>query len=193
MRVTGFHFIFTAYGFWLPNDPRGSWSDTIRQFDLLAAGPPNKTDATRSSADVPHDVDQRLAAKSLLKHPPVRLSGQQAREVARGIAEASREGDYRVHALTILPDHVHLVMAWHARSIDQIAAHIKAKMTRRLSEAGMHPMASCGARERKARNFWCPYIRDEEHMRRAIEYVELNAVRAGMKRQAWHLVVPFEG
>jgi len=32
--VLGYHFIFSAYGFWLPNDPRGSWSDTIRVYDL---------------------------------------------------------------------------------------------------------------------------------------------------------------
>jgi hypothetical protein len=28
--VAGFHFIWTAYGWWLPNDPRGSSSHEIR-------------------------------------------------------------------------------------------------------------------------------------------------------------------
>ncbi len=27
--------IFSAYGFWLPNDPRGSWSDFVRPWELL--------------------------------------------------------------------------------------------------------------------------------------------------------------
>jgi len=27
--VIGFHVILTAYGFWLPNDPRGSWSEFV--------------------------------------------------------------------------------------------------------------------------------------------------------------------
>jgi len=27
--VLGTHLILTAYGFWLPNDPRGSWSDFV--------------------------------------------------------------------------------------------------------------------------------------------------------------------
>jgi hypothetical protein len=27
--ILGYHVIFGAYGFWLPNDPRGSWSDFV--------------------------------------------------------------------------------------------------------------------------------------------------------------------
>jgi len=27
--VRGYHVIFGMYGFWLPNDPRGSWSDYV--------------------------------------------------------------------------------------------------------------------------------------------------------------------
>src|SRR5262245_43920316 len=33
--VAAYHLIWTLYGWWLPNDPRGSSSDTIRQ-DLIA-------------------------------------------------------------------------------------------------------------------------------------------------------------
>lgn len=28
--VAGYHLVWTAYGWWLPNDPRGSWSQDIR-------------------------------------------------------------------------------------------------------------------------------------------------------------------
>jgi len=27
--ICGFHSILSAYGFWLPNEPRGSWSDFV--------------------------------------------------------------------------------------------------------------------------------------------------------------------
>lgn len=27
--VEWYHLIMTAYGFWLPNDPRGSWSEFV--------------------------------------------------------------------------------------------------------------------------------------------------------------------
>ncbi len=36
------HLIFTAYGFWLPNDPRGSWSNYVRAYELYQAGPATK-------------------------------------------------------------------------------------------------------------------------------------------------------
>ena len=33
MKVLVAHVIITAYGFWLPNDPRGSWSDFVGAWD----------------------------------------------------------------------------------------------------------------------------------------------------------------
>ena len=46
--VLGYHIILSAYGFWLPNDPRGSWSDTIRVYELLRFGSAlNTNDAIR--------------------------------------------------------------------------------------------------------------------------------------------------
>lgn len=36
--IVGYHLIFSAYGFWLPNDPRGSWSEFVGAWDLFQAG-----------------------------------------------------------------------------------------------------------------------------------------------------------
>ena len=41
--VHGYHIIMPVYGFWLPNDPRGSWSDTVRKWELTRFGPPTKS------------------------------------------------------------------------------------------------------------------------------------------------------
>lgn len=30
----GSHIILSAYGFWLPNDPRGPWSDFVGAYEL---------------------------------------------------------------------------------------------------------------------------------------------------------------
>jgi len=40
--VRAYHVIFCAYGFWLPNDPRGSWSDFVRSWELLRFGKATK-------------------------------------------------------------------------------------------------------------------------------------------------------
>jgi hypothetical protein len=38
--VLAYHVVFGAYGFWLPNDPRGSWSDFVASWELFRAGGP---------------------------------------------------------------------------------------------------------------------------------------------------------
>jgi hypothetical protein len=67
--VLGYHLIITAYGFWLPNDPRGSWSDFVGAWELLRFGPATKTDSRQSVASRPHDRQSRLEAKNALKYP----------------------------------------------------------------------------------------------------------------------------
>ncbi len=194
--IVGFHFIFSAYGFWLPNDPRGSWSSMVRQFDLLRYGPSTKIQTTQSVADAPHNQELRHTAKRAMKYPPVKFTGLQARAIARGFAEASATHEYHFHALAILPDHIHLVTAHHDRHIDKIAAHLKAKATMHLSQENLHPMerfkkANGTKPSPWARNFWCPFIRTPKHMKAAIEYVENNPVKAGLRKQHWKCVVPY--
>lgn len=198
MRVLAFHFIFSAYGFWLPNDPRGSWSDTVRAFNLLRHGDATKVNTHRSLAHDAHDQHARRAAKRDLKYPPVRFTGKQAVLIARGFEKAIDEHHYLVHALAILPDHAHLITSWHARHVDDIASHLKANATITMSKAGLHPMARHVSRTGRvpspwARNHWCPFIRDEKHLRTAIRYVESNPVKAGLRPQRWDLVTPFRG
>ena len=41
--VHGYHAIFGTYGFWLPNDPRGSWSDFVGAWELVRFGKPMKS------------------------------------------------------------------------------------------------------------------------------------------------------
>jgi REP element-mobilizing transposase RayT len=197
--ILGFHVIFSAYGFWLPNDPRGSWSEIIRNFDLLQFGPATKSliTTTRSVAAKPHDEASRHAAKTALRYPPVKFTGIQARAIARGFAIATREHEYIIHALAILPDHVHLVMARHPRHIDDIAAHLKAKATRQVTLENIHPMNAHTASDGRmpspwARNYWCAFIDTEEYMHRAIRYVERNPIKAGLRAQRWTFLVPYE-
>ena len=59
MRVLAYHLIMTNYGFWLPNEPRGSWSEVVRAFELLAFGPATKINTTRSVAHKPYDRNLR--------------------------------------------------------------------------------------------------------------------------------------
>src|SRR5688500_18096555 len=135
--ILAFHSIFSMYGFWMPNDPRGSGSDYIAVWDLFRYGEATKTNSRCSVAGVSHNNAIRLAAKQVLRYPPVRISGVQAVAVVEGFVDACNDAGYKIHACAILPDHVHLVIAHQARPIRQIVGHLKSKATRRLKDVGL--------------------------------------------------------
>jgi hypothetical protein len=72
--VHGYHVIFSAYGFWLPNDPRGSWS-FVASWELFRFGAASKTDERRSLAKRPYCRKSRFQAKEALKYPEVHFTG----------------------------------------------------------------------------------------------------------------------
>ncbi|MEM6334864.1 MAG: hypothetical protein AAF823_16150 [Planctomycetota bacterium] len=178
----------------MPNDPRGSWSEVVREYELAVYGVPVRAGTTRSVAGRAHDRGLRLAAKRALRHSPVRFDGVQAQAVARGFGEAAEEAGYRVAALAVLPDHAHVVMRWDRKDYKAIARHLKAKATQRLSAEGVHPMAGETGRGGRlpspwARGCWCPFIDSWDYFERAVKYVEENPVKAGLPRQRWEFVV----
>src|SRR3979490_1037144 len=85
--IVGYHLIFGAYGFWLPNDPRGSWSDFVGSWELFRYGNATKTEELRSVPGVQPDRGRRIAPKTALKRQAVQFTGIQARAVGRGFAK----------------------------------------------------------------------------------------------------------
>src|SRR5437588_7708124 len=100
-RVIAYHLIITVYGFWLPNDPRGSWSDFVGAWELFRFGPATKVETRSSLADQPHNDAARRGAREALKYPAVHLTGIQAKAVAEGFAESARKGRVMVLACAI--------------------------------------------------------------------------------------------
>jgi REP element-mobilizing transposase RayT len=197
--MVGLHLIFSTYGFWLPNDPRGSGSTRVRTWHVYdAGGEATKVSTTRSVAARPHDRRLRLAAKQALKYPPVELTGLQARAVARGIAAILPKVELVVYACAIMPDHVHAVVAAHSFSGDQIIACLKRASTHGMNEEGLHPLASFRHTNGKlpcpwGGGAWKVFLKTPKEMRDRIRYVERNPVRAGFRLQRWSFVVPYVG
>jgi REP element-mobilizing transposase RayT len=194
----GFHGIFSTYGFWLPNDPRGSWSESVRCWELARFGPATKVTTRRSVAAVDHDHELRRAAKLALQYPEVHLTGRQARAAAIGFRAATEEASYLVYACSILPQHVHLVLGPHRRNIRRIIGHFRARATQQLSHDHLHPLAGFTQADGTVpspwgRGSWIVYLYSEEHLRRAIDYVERNPRKEGKPRQHWSFVTPYKG
>jgi REP element-mobilizing transposase RayT len=204
--IVGYHVIFGAYGFWLPNDPRGSWSEFVGSWELFRYGSATKTTETRSLAHQKHNAAARREAKSSLKRSPVLFSGIQARAIANGFADCSKKSNLPIWACAILPDHVHLVVGathrrWNSeRWIENVVIQLKASATRQLLEQKLHP--ANGTRDEKGRLLrafalgqWKVYL-DPEDVPRSTEYVEANPEKEGKARQRWKFVVappPFDG
>src|SRR5438552_14141067 len=128
--IVGYHVIFGTYGFWLPNDPRGSWSEFVGAWELFrAGGKATKTEETCSLAHRPHDRAKRLAAKAALKLPAVRLTGVQARAVGRGFADYLAQSGLSIWAGAIMPDHVHLVTGRFRTTVEQLVIRLKGAAT----------------------------------------------------------------
>jgi REP element-mobilizing transposase RayT len=193
--LLGFHVIISAYGFWLPNDPRGSWSDFVWAWDLFRYGPASKVDTRASVAYVPHDRELRRAAKRALKYPPVRFTDDQIPVIGEGFALAADEGPYAIHAGAILPDHAHLILGPQERPVGQVVGHLKSKASMALRRAGIHPFESYVDEHDRvptcwAEDYWKVYIYSEDHMRKAVRYVEENPLKERRPRQIWEWVLP---
>jgi REP element-mobilizing transposase RayT len=193
MKILAAHVIFSAYGFWLPNDPRGSWSDFVGAWELLRYGKAMKVTTRRSVAGAPHDRELRLRAKAALRYRAVRFTGTQAQQIGIGFGRAVEEGGYAVYGCAILHDHVHLVVAPHLRTTERIVSHLKGHATRELRASGLHPFegqsrVSGSVPSVWAEGLWKVYCRAPAHLRSAIRYVERNPMREGLRPQRWRFV-----
>ena len=130
--VLGYHVIFGAYGFWLPNDPRGSWSDFVGSWELFRFGPATKVETRRSVAHQPRDSALRQAAKAALKYPAVQFNGLQARAIGGGFGRFAVRSGIKIWACAILPEHVHLVIARHSYVVELIVKLLKGDASRQL-------------------------------------------------------------
>ncbi len=185
-----YHLIFCAYGFWLPNDPRGSWSDFVGAWELLRFGTATKTDTRRSVASVAHDRIVRQAAKRELKYSPVHFTGAQAQSIDRGFAGFVERSGVNVLACSILPEHVHMVVSRHRYQAEQITNLLKGAASRRLSSDHLHPFASYAVEGERlpkiwARGQWVVYLNSEADISRSVRYVQDNPLKEGKRRQRW--------
>lgn len=192
--ILGHHLIMTAYGFWLPNDPRGSWSEFVAAWELFRfGGKATKVETHRSLANDPRKRFARLAAKRLLKRPAVSWDGAQAVAIARGFKEVAEHWGLWIYACSVLPEHVHLVIGRCDRNVWQVMNQLKGRASHALVAAQLHPFQQGrDARGERptcwARKGWDVFLDSAADMRRAIAYTEENPVKEGKRRQKWSFV-----
>jgi REP element-mobilizing transposase RayT len=198
--IYAFHLPLTNYGFWLPNDSRGSGSDYVRNKKLLPYGEATKVKTRRSVAWRPQNFEVKRLARSALRYPPVEFTGLQALSCGRGIKRAIEKYGFVIWACCIQPDHMHLVVKRHRYPIEQVIRQLRTEMTQQLLEDGLHPLVAMRDREPDGsipsiwgRSPWKVFLDDEEGILRSIDYVRDNPLRRKLRRQKWSFVVPYRG
>ena len=194
------HVIISAYGFWLPNDPRGSWSDFVRSWELLKYGPATKITERHSVARRPHNYALRASAKRALTYPPVIFNGRQGAAIAYGFADVVRRTGRAIYACAIMPDHTHLVIARHRYPIQQVANLLKGGATTMMRKYNLDPFAAFSDAPQGrppspwSHRLWKVWLGSDAAVRRSINYVNENPVKHGLKkRQTWNFITSHQG
>jgi REP element-mobilizing transposase RayT len=192
----GFHIIGTTYGFWLPNEERGSGSDFVRADHLTKFGPANPAVTRRSVAYRPFDREVRRVARESLRYPYVEFTGRQARAVGRGFANELLNYGGTMYACSILENHFHGVTGAHRYDIRRFVGRPKGAATKQLRAEGIHPLEEHPLPDGSlpspwARLPWVVYLWTEEDVLRAIRYVEENPLKQRKPEQRWSFVVPY--
>jgi REP element-mobilizing transposase RayT len=181
--------VWTAYGWWLPNDPRGSGSRTIRNDVLAELGEVHlgRKSLQPTGRDVRNFYEQ---AAELLKHPLLTFD-----EMARGIiadafvAVIERER-YTCYACAIMPDHVHLIVRKHKHTAEEMAKRLQESSRAKLIAAGLristHPTWLAGPG-------WSVFLDHPDDVWRTITYVQRNPGKIGLPAQKWPFVKLYDG
>lgn len=141
--VIAYHLIWTAYGWWLPNDPRGSTSRRVASDVLAELG---ELHYGRRKIQPPRRVVREFydRAGEVLKFALLELSAADVQAVAEGFSDAIARERYTCYACAILPDHVHVLIRKHKHQAEQMIEVLQSASRLRLSTLGLrtpdHPV-----------------------------------------------------
>jgi REP element-mobilizing transposase RayT len=186
--VIAYHLIWTLYGWWLPNDLRGSMSrgiasDVIADLGKLHHGRKRLQPASR---DIRAFYNNAGAA---LKHPLLLLDAAATAIVGASFGETIQTFGYTCYACAIMPDHVHLLIRKHRHLAEEMIANLQRESQIALKEAGMreqeHPVWGGPG--------WKVFLDSPADIERTIPYVEDNPLKIYQPRQEWGFVTPYDG
>ena len=187
--VIAYHLVWTAYGCWLPNDPRGSGSSVIRSDVLAEIGELHRG---RKKVQPPGKVVGAFydEAEDCLRHPLVTFDEPERALIAAAFAQTVIGQSYTCYGCAIMPDHVHVLMRKHKHSAEGIARSLMESSRLRLIESGnrapTHPVWIAG-------NGWKVFLDHPDDIWRTIKYIETNPIKDGLPAHDWPFVSVYDG
>jgi REP element-mobilizing transposase RayT len=186
--VAGFHLIWTAYGWWLPNDPRGSSSHEIRVEKIADLGPLHFGRKTiQPSGNEIKEFYQNAA--DVLTHPLLTFTDQEIDLIGVSFDRVIQEHHYTCYECAIMPDHVHILIRKHRDSAEMMIENLQQASRQDLINHGhrapTHPVWGGPG--------WKAFLYKQEDFVRVIEYVRNNPLKIGKPRQRWGFVKEYDG
>lgn len=186
--VIAHHLIWTAYGWWLPNDPRGSTSRSVASDRIAALGELHfgRKTIQPASRDVRAFYEQ---AEKTLKYPLLDVTGKAVDIVGSAFADVIAQQKYTCYACAIMPDHVHILIRKHKHTAEEMIEHLQNASRWTLIEAKLrpsdHPVWTGGGG-------WSVFCDHPDDVIRTIPYIEDNPVKLRLPRQRWPFVVEYD-
>lgn len=186
--IIAYHLIFTLYGWWLPNDPRGSSSHLIRN-DIIAQLGELHLGRKRIQpiGAVIREFYER--AKHTLKHELRSFDERERSLIACGFARTIRIHRYTCYACAIMPDHVHILIRKHRHKAEQ--------MIEQLQDDSRAELLTCGDYPKDHPVWggpgWKVYLETADDIERTIGYIERNPLPYGLPLQQHAFVEAYDG
>lgn len=188
MPVLAHHLVWTVYGTWLGNDPRGSGSVEVYTPKLAGLGDVHfgrrQVQPQRSEVRSFYQI-----AEAKLQYPVIRFDSVQIRDIADAFSGVIRKYSYTCYACAILPDHVHLVIRKHRHLGEEMIENFQrhSRVAPSLIDEAMteHPIWTKGG--------WDRFLDSPGAIRSRVRYVEGNPEKEGLPRQDWSFVVKYDG
>lgn len=185
--VAAYHLIWTNYGYWLPNDPRGSTSHEIRAAKIESLG---EIHYGRKRVQPAGRVIREFheAAQGVLKHPFRCFQPEEFEILAESFAVAIKRNNYTCYACAIMPDHVHMIIRKHRDKAEQMIERLQSASREALRTRSFpmeHPVWGGPG--------WKVFLDSSEDIKRTVQYVEQNPVKIWRPVQNWSFVTDYDG
>jgi REP element-mobilizing transposase RayT len=186
--VIAYHLVWTAYGWWLPNDPRGSGSHEIRSDTLAELGEIHYgRKKVQPAGWVVRQFYQQAA--TLLKHPLLTFDEAARATIVEAFGEVIAAEKYTCYACAVMPDHVHILIRKHKHLAEEMIQNLIEGSREKLIRSGHrdadHPVWTRG-------HGWKVFLDHPDDIRRTIEYIEKNPLPLRLPVQRWPFVVPYD-
>jgi REP element-mobilizing transposase RayT len=186
--VIAHHLVWTAYGWWLPNDPRGSSSHSIASSVIAELG-----ELHRGRKKVqPAGWEIRgfyERAREVLLFPLLTFDEAARGEIAAAFAAVIDAQCYTCYGCAVMPDHVHFLIRKHKHTAEEMIERFQRASRDRLAQTQHrttdHPTWGGPG--------WKVFLDHPDEVRRTVTYIEKNPLPLGLPKQRWPFVKEYDG